>query len=227
MAFQFQTFGFRGGDGQVCLPVIYEFWEQIVRCDEGVGCHSQVMAGAAPFPVFRFGCQVGTDRILFDVAGSSKEVLFVQWEGGEAALPQIASPLFPEVDHSSVAAVGFANGTGETGFGFRNCDDMNVIGHEAVGPDGEVVFISLFFQDVQIRTLVSFFQKNVLSAISPLHDVVRDSGCNYPCDSCHVSTLRLFLPAVKVYLVLCPRNYSQGRCFLLTGAFFREQRGGL
>ena len=84
----------------------------------------------------------------------------------------------------------------------RDGDDVDVVGHEAVGPDGEVVFLSLFFQDVQICTLVSFFQENVLSAISPLNDVVRYSVCNYPCDSCHVFTARLFLPAVKVYLVL-------------------------
>ena len=94
-------------------------------------------------------------------------------------------------------------------------NEMTVPGfpHEAVGPDGEVVFLGLFFQNVQICTLVSFFQEDVLSAISPLYDVVRDSRCNYPCDSCHVSTVRLFLSTVKLYLVLCPRNYP------LTGAF--------
>lgn len=69
---------------------------------------------------------------------------------------------------------------GEAGFGFQNCDDVDVVGHEAVGPDGEVVFLSLFFQDVQVCALVAFLQGDVLSAISPLYDAVRDSRVQLP-----------------------------------------------
>ena len=95
----------------------------------------------------------------------------------------MAPPSFREVNHAGIAPMGFANGTGEAGFGFRNCDDVDVVGHEAVGPDGEVVFLGLFFQNVQVCTLVSLLQEDGLSAISPLYDVLRYSGCSYLCDS--------------------------------------------
>jgi len=117
---------------------------------------------------------------------------------------------------------------GEAGFGFQNCDDVDVVGHEAVGPDGEVVFLSLFFQDVQVCTLVAFLQEDVLSAISPLYDVMRDSGCNYPCDSSHVSTcmtlsprrqclFRIVSPELFYFLVVTTTIGRKGVRFRTTG----------
>jgi len=96
----------------------------------------------------------------------------------------------------------FSNATGEAGFCFRDSDYVYVVAHEAVGPDGEVVLISLFFQDVQVSLLVSFFKEYVLSAISTLDDVVRYSGYDYSCNSSHASNLQLFRPDVNNYLVL-------------------------
>ena len=60
-----------------------------------------------------------------------------------------------------------------------------MIGHEAVGPDGESLFFAPFAQQTEVRAVVVVGEEHRLPAVSALSDVVGDSGRHYSCESCH------------------------------------------
>src|SRR5208283_2329066 len=76
--------------------------------------------------------QSGAHGVELHVPRRGQEVVFIHDERGEAALPQVPSPPFPEVDPSRVAAMCLADGATQALGGLRDNDQMNMVGHQAI-----------------------------------------------------------------------------------------------
>ena len=60
-------------------------------------------------------------------------------ERGEAALPQVPSPALPEVDPPGVPAMCLADGATQALSGLRDNDQVNMMGHQAICPDRDLL----------------------------------------------------------------------------------------
>ena len=65
-----------------------------------------------------------------------------------------------------------SDSTGQTVLRFRNGDQMNVVGHEAVCPYLHAILSCPFGQQSQVRNVICVGEKGLLSAIAPLSDTV-------------------------------------------------------
>ncbi len=68
-----------------------------------------------------------------------QQMKLIPWKGGELALPQMPPPLLPEVDAAAVAPVRFADRRGQPFLRLRHGNQMDMIRHQAVGPDRHTV----------------------------------------------------------------------------------------
>ena len=95
------------------------------------------------------------------------------------------------VDEVGVAAVGFADSASEVvGSGWLE-DQMYVIWHEAVGPDGDVGLASLLSQQVEVDFMVAVFKEDGFAPVSALGYVMGKSGDHDSSETCHVGTIAL------------------------------------
>ncbi len=84
-----------------------------------------------------------------------------------AALPSLA-----KVDHPRLATVRLANGTSEAIGRLRDCDQVNVIGHEAVSPHCDLVNTAPLPHELQVAAVILIAKERLLPAVSPLGDVM-------------------------------------------------------
>ena len=49
---------------------------------------------------------------------------------------------------------------------------MNVIRHQAVGPNRQVLLLAAVFEQIEVQEVVSIFKENLLACIAALGDVV-------------------------------------------------------
>ena len=97
---------------------------------------------------------------------------FVHDEGMKALLPQMTLPVLTTVDESGILAMNQAKEIGETAFGFRHCNQMHVIGHQAISPKLDADFQPCLSQETQIEPIIMVGEKRLLSTIAPLRNVV-------------------------------------------------------
>ena len=60
-------------------------------------------------------------------------------------------------------------------FALGYCHEVDVVGHEAVGPDGQAVAVGVLLEEPQVRFAVAVVFEYVGAAIAPLGHVVRIS----------------------------------------------------
>jgi hypothetical protein len=67
------------------------------------------------------------------------------------------------------------------------CDQVNVIQHQAIRNDLDVVLCGPFAKQSKVRVLISRTKEHLLAVVAPLRDVVRQSGKYESCASWHRS----------------------------------------
>jgi len=87
----------------------------------------------------------------------------------------------------------------------RNCDEMEVNGHQAVHPDLDCVGGASLRHELQVGPVIFIAKERLLPAVSPLGDVVRQARCDDSCQSGHDRRLSSSPPGVN-NCVWCPRN---------------------
>ena len=115
-------------------PVGHE-GEQRPTLGQPVGAVPEMTARARPGPLVRPSAEPGAHRVAFDIAGGGEEVRLVEDAGSEPPLPEIAAPALAQVDRTGIAPMGLAQAVGEPLGGVRHEDQMDVVGHQAPGPD--------------------------------------------------------------------------------------------
>ena len=68
-------------------------------------------------------------------SGGRRQVWLVHRHGTEPALPQMARPAVAGIDEAGVAAMGIREGAPQPVLVGRHDDQVDVVGHEAIGPD--------------------------------------------------------------------------------------------
>lgn len=95
-------------------------------------------------------------------------------------------PTFPEIDHPAVAPVCFAYSAAQCIIALRHGDQMDVVWHQAVGPDFNRTFPAPFGQKGNVRPVIIITEEGLHPSVAPLGNMVRDAGGYDTCDSGHV-----------------------------------------
>jgi len=102
----------------------------------------------------------------------------VHHEGVETFLPEVAAPAFASVDVTRVAPVGLGNGGAQAIAVGGYEDQVNVVGHEAVGEYGCTGVGAGLSEQVEIEPAVIIPEERGLAAIAALGDVMGMTGCD-------------------------------------------------
>lgn len=160
--------------------------------------------GATPWPRRGRGDDSGARRVELDVAHGGEQMRRVEGTGGETPLPEIAGPALALVDRSGVAPVRLTEGKPQAGgIGGRE-QEVDVVRHQAPGPDGHVVAPAPSGEEFVGQRVVGGAEEGRLTAVAPLGHLMRDSGRYRPCQPFHGG--RLAGGRGMVIFVWCPRN---------------------
>src|SRR5271166_2397459 len=121
--------------------------------------------GLVPGPIRR------AHGLELHVPRRGQEVVFIHDERGEAALPQVPSPALPEVDPPRVPAMYLADGATQALGGLRDNDQVNMIGHQAICPDRDLLCAAELRHELEVALVVFLTEERLLSAVSPLGDI--------------------------------------------------------
>src|SRR5271165_6915350 len=132
----------RSGDGRVVSTNQQEEigMEATVEAPSAQTMPSHVSHRAAP-PAITAWCldRSGAHGVELHIPRRGQEVVFIHDERGEAALPQVPSPALPEVDPPRVPPMCLADGATQALGGLRDNDQVNMIGHQAICPDRDLL----------------------------------------------------------------------------------------
>ena len=144
--------------------------------DETIILAGQMGVNAGPAPVLGAGDKSGPDRVEFDIATGGKQTRLVHRRGLETSLPEQAGTLGPTIEVLRVEPVGPANNPRQAQFVLRNQDQMDVIGHEAVGPALDVLCPAGFCQEGEVMSVIVIREEDLLPAVTALRHVVWGAG---------------------------------------------------
>ena len=103
----------------------------------------------------------------------------------EPSLPQVPALAEPAVQPRRVRLVRVAEAAAEGVFAGRHGYEVDVIGHEAVGPHGQAVLAGVVFEQEQIATAVAVVEEHIRASIAALRYVVRHPRHDNSCDPRH------------------------------------------
>ena len=184
-----------GGDGEVeeLGPGIGDALEQGMDLDELAVLPGEVGAGAGPGPVFGPLGETGAEGVGFEVAGGGEKVRLVHDAGGEPALPEEAAPVFAEVDGAAVSAVEFAEASAEGIEVAGHGDEVDVVGHQAIGPDLDAPRGQIFRGEIEVELVNVIGEEGLHPPVPALGDVMRNPRRDHSGDPGHVPIL-IMLP---------------------------------
>lgn len=86
--------------------------------------------------------------------------------------------------------MGLANGPAQSILRGRNGDQVDVIGHQAVGPDLDPALPARLGHQVEIRDVVLVAEKRLLPTVPPLGNVMRITRYNHSCNPRHDAIIK-------------------------------------
>lgn len=87
-------------------------------------------------------------------------------------MPEMPPPSLTKIDPTGVTPMGFPDRPPQALLGFRNHDQMDVIRHQAVGPDLHGPAGAPFRHQMDVCPIIFSTEKGLLPAIPPLSDVM-------------------------------------------------------
>jgi hypothetical protein len=112
----------------------------------------------------------------------------------------MSPPVLPEVDHTAVTPMRFANAAAQSVFSSWNGDQVHMIRHQAIGPYLHLTFSAPFGQQGDVGTIIVFTEEGLHSSVTALGYMVRNTGSYYTSDSGHVRRLIELNSQVKLQL---------------------------
>lgn len=95
---------------------------------------------------------------------------------GEPAVEQMSPPATAGIDEVGPPAVRRAQGQAQAVPGLRAEDQVNVVGHQTPGPDGDRMSAHLLGQHVAVDVLVAVLEKDRLAPVAPRGHMMRKAG---------------------------------------------------
>ena len=77
-------------------------------------------------------------------------------------------------------------------------DQVHVIGHQAVGPDRDVLSAAEPGHQFQVALVILVTEESLLPAVPPLSDVMRQARCNTRADRAITASYSLILPRSRI-----------------------------
>jgi hypothetical protein len=146
---------------------------------------ADVQWSARPAVVRGFIHQRGADRVAFHIRHRAPQVQIFERTGKESRLPDVSAPAVFQVEIARIVGVraphDASQGTGAVGHG----DQVDVIAHQAVGPDAQVVAFRVAAEQVEIELAIQVSCENVLAGVAALGHLMRQAGDDNPRDSRH------------------------------------------
>lgn len=174
-----QPDGFKGNGGFILseklFPLPRDEIPERAPFQEAIILAVAVESGATPLPIEGVPSQCSPDRIPFDVTDRGNEMVLVEQAGGKSSLPKKSSPTFTEVDLPGEPAVGFPDRACQSRFGAWHRDEVDMIGHQTIGPDIRSVELAPPFQEVQVVLVIGLMKKGGQPAVPALRDMVWES----------------------------------------------------
>ncbi len=141
----------------------------------GISPSVDTVAGPAVF--LGAGDQAGPDGVEFDVAHAGEEVALRVYEAGAMApFPQGSGAAVLLVDVLGVAAAHDLQGIGSRGAPVRGDQEVDVVGHEAVGMNGELIFGGQLLPQMEVKLVVLGFEEAGFTVVAALDNVIGHSG---------------------------------------------------
>jgi len=108
-------------------------------------------------------------------------MVLVQNDGTVARLEQMACRAQARVDDCAIAPMRLAERLSAIG----NEDQMNVIGHQAIGPDSDAMLTALLAREIAVEFIVGVGEEHGFAPISALRYMVRQAGNDETGDAGH------------------------------------------
>ena len=150
---------------------------------------ADVGGGAAPPLLPGAFAQSCPHRIPLHVDCCGQQVFFVHHAGSKTVLPEVSSPVLPEVHMTAVAPVSLPDGQAQAIFRGGHKDQVNMVRHQAIRPHRHTVFRTPMSHQFTIQLVVLVAEECRLSPVAPLGHVVGVPGNHNACDSWHAITL--------------------------------------
>lgn len=147
----------------------------------------KMSARAAPRIVFGAGDEAGANGVELDVPCSGKCVSVVHDVRSEAALPKMTAPALSLVDLSRVAPVCFTDGPAQAIGRAGNCNEVDMVRHEAASPDLDSIAVAPFRHQSDVEEVIVRAEERPLSAVTALRDVVWQGGDDAAGHASHVA----------------------------------------
>ncbi len=93
--------------------------------------------------------------------------------------------------------MGFTDRPPKAVSGLRDRDQVDVIGHEVVGPDCDVLGEAELGHELQVALIIFVTEERLLPAVSPLRQMVKQSRSNHTSKPSHLDSLLLIGGTVK------------------------------
>ena len=121
------------------------------------------------------------------VSRRREKMLLVHDERVKALLPEMSPPSLAEIDHARVSAMGLGQCVAETKRVGGHEDQVDVIGHKAIGQDLRAAAATVGGKQASIFGVVLITKEGTLAPISPLGDMVGQSWNDDPGEPSHCS----------------------------------------
>jgi hypothetical protein len=106
-----------------------------------------------------------------------------------SALEQMAGPARTGVDEACVTAVGLAERACQRAGVGRNEHEVDVVGHQAIGPHLDRGLAALLGEEIAIERVVGRFEEDRLTAVAALGHVMRMAGDDDTGEACHARSV--------------------------------------
>jgi hypothetical protein len=144
-----------------------------------------VEGGTGPVEVLGLLNDAGANGIAFDVAEGGVEVGSAEGAGEEAVLPEVACAESAGIKVLSVAAVGATESGGQGVGSVGDDDEVDVVGHEAVGEDAEARMGRVQAEEFEVDLAVGVVEEDKLAIGAALSDVMGDAWFDAAGESGH------------------------------------------
>jgi hypothetical protein len=104
------------------------------------------------------------------------QMLFIHRNRAEPALPQMPRHPHPCVDIAGIVPVDMAKRARQPILIARHGNDVNVVGHKAIGPDRDAMAGAGISLQIEIEHIIPILEEGPLAPVSPLRHMMRDIG---------------------------------------------------
>ena len=180
---------FVGAVGLKQLCEVAHAFEHGLHDNEPVVAAREMRTHAGPRPLLRPRNKECPHRIERDIAHGRDEMGIVHRHRREAVLKEMSGPPAARIDEAGIAAMRLADGLGETFLLLRHDDEMDVVGHQTIGPNLDVRLLCLLGQEITVNLLIAILEEDGLAPVAALGNVMRAVGHNDAGNARHAEML--------------------------------------